>query len=103
MADAFMPTYENLMKHFNAYGFDRKKNYKGVGVSREYRTYKQLRNDTLVLVARRNLTVDNYMLLLRNTWAPEHDKWVNEAIQDYADVHGLDDEWVVTVGLILGK
>ena len=92
--DTNTPTYDNLLRHYSAYGLDRTKNFKGVGVEKNYRTYKQARDDALITVARASLTVDNYVSLLYAVWAPDNGKWVEAAVTDYGDEHGQVSGWV---------
>lgn len=74
-------TLEGLLKHYERYGWDRKKQGSGRHrrwVDQTYRTYHQMRSDSLVEVARAYLDPEDYLELVAKLGRPE---FVEEAIE----------------------
>ena len=46
--DNITPSLDNLIRHYDAYGLDRKKDFRGNAVEKHYKTYNQARSNTLI-------------------------------------------------------
>lgn len=82
------PTLENLLKHYDKYGWSRSRKRVGRSygwIDNTYRTYKQMRNDVLVEVARAYLDRDDYLELVATLGKPE---FIEQAIE----LEGWEDE-----------
>lgn len=75
-------TLENLLNHYEKYGWDRKKQGSGRKrrwIDKTYRTYHQMRSDSLVEIARAYLGRDDYLELVATLGRPE---FVEQAIDE---------------------
>lgn len=75
-------TLENLLRHYEKYGWDRKKQGSGRKrrwIDKTYRTYHQMRSDSLVEIARSYLDRDDYLELVSTLGKPE---FVEQAIDE---------------------
>ena len=82
-AEEAKPTLENLLRHVNKYGLDAQHKGNNVGKPVRYSTYKQLRNDAAVEVARAYLGEDAYAMFVETVGAKA---WTDEARKDWAAV-----------------
>lgn len=81
-------TLENLIKHYERYGWDRMKRGSGRKrrwIDKTYRTYNQLREDSLIQIGRAYLDQDDYLELVAALGKPEF-------VEDAIDREGWNDE-----------
>lgn len=78
-------TSESLIKHFKRYGLDNAHaGYRNAPAI--YKSYKTLREDSLVLVARTYMPEDTYAIIIGVVGYPHFEQ---KARQDWKDIRGL--------------